>query len=225
VGDRVNACCSADLTSDALWDGRRFRTFNVVDNYHREALEVEVDVNLPAGRAIRTLDGVAASPGYPERLRLDNGPEFVAIALAEWMEGKCVQLEFIPPGRPMQRGFIERFNGSYRGGALDLYVFRNLTEFREHTERWLHDYNEEVPNASRNGLTPIEYRQFHTQKPPIMRGPDQGRSTHGSKRAARPGAALLNLSLTANQSGQSTKREFFRKFRPKNDSDSGAPLE
>jgi putative transposase len=161
VGERVNACWSADFMSDALWDGRRFRTFNVVDDYNREALAVEIDLNLPAGRVIRTLDRIAAWRGYPERLRLDNGPEFVAIALAEWAEAKGVELEFIQPGRPMQNGFIERFNGSYRKGVLDLYVFRNLTEVREHTERWLHDYNEEIPHNALDGLTPVEYRQFH----------------------------------------------------------------
>lgn len=162
AGERVNACWSADFMSDALWDGRRFRTFNVVDDYNREALAIEIDLNLPAGRVIRTLDRIAAWRGYPERLRLDNGPEFVAIALAEWAEAKGVQLEFIQPGRPMQNGFIERFNGSYRKGVLDLYVFRNLTEVREHTERWLHDYNEEIPHNALDGLTPVEYRQFHS---------------------------------------------------------------
>jgi len=160
-GCRVNACWSADFMSDALWDGHRFRTFNVVDNYNREALAVENDPNLPAGRVIRTLDRIAAWRGYPERLWLDNGPEFVAIALAEWAEAKGVQLEFIQPGRPMQNGFIESFNGSYRKGVLDMYVVRHLTEFREHTERWLHDYNEEIPHNALDGLAPVEYRQFH----------------------------------------------------------------
>jgi len=161
VGARVNACWPADFMLDPPWDGRRFRTFNVVDDYNREALAVEIDLNLPAGRAIRTLDRIAAWRGYPERLRLDNGPEFVAIALAEWAEAKGVRLEFIQPGRPMQIGFIERFNGSYRKGVLDMYVFRNLTEVREHTERWLHQHNKEIPHTSLNGLTPVEYRQFH----------------------------------------------------------------
>lgn len=148
--------------SDALWDGRRFRTFNVVDDYNREALAIEVDLNLPASRVIRTLGRIAAWRGYPERLRLDNGPEFVAIALAEWADAKGVKLEFIQPGRPMQNGFIERFNGSYRKGVLDLYVFRNLNEVREHTERWLNDYNEEIPHNALDGLTPVEYRQLHS---------------------------------------------------------------
>lgn len=161
AGDRINAGWSADFMSDALWDGRRFRTFNVVDDFNREGLAVEIDLNLPATRVIRVLDRIAAWRGYPAKLRLDNGPEFIASALAEWAEAKGVELEFIEPGRPMQNGFIERFNGSYRRGVLDMYVFRNLTEVREHTERWLADYNEQIPHDALNDLTPVEYRMIH----------------------------------------------------------------
>jgi putative transposase len=85
-----------------------------------------------------------ASPpgrGYPTKLRLDNGPEFIALALAEWAERKSITLDFIEPDRPMQNGFIERFNGSFRRGVLDMHVFRNLTEVREQAERWVADYN------------------------------------------------------------------------------------
>ena len=147
--------------SDALWDGRRFRTFNVIDDFTRECLTIEIDLNLPAARVIRALDRIAAWRGYPAKVRLDNGPEFIAVALAEWAEAHTVQLDFIQPGRPMQNGFIERFNGSYRRGVLDLYVFRNLTEVREHTERWMADYNEQIPHDALNDLTPVEYRLHH----------------------------------------------------------------
>lgn len=121
---------------------RRFRTFNVVDDFNREALAVEIDLNLPAPRVIRLLERIAAWRGYPQQLRLDNGPEFVSVAIADWAEQRGVELSFIQPGRPMQNGSIERFNGSYRRGVLDLYIFRTLTEVRERTERWLRDYNE-----------------------------------------------------------------------------------
>ncbi len=85
-GEQVNACWSADFMSDALWDGRRFRTFNVVDDFNRECLAVEVDMNIPAQRVIRVLDRIAAWRGYPAKLRLDNGPEFIATAMADWAE-------------------------------------------------------------------------------------------------------------------------------------------
>lgn len=161
VGTTVNSCWSADFMSDSLWDGRRFRTFNVIDDFNREGLAIEVDLNLPAARVIRVLERIAAWRGYPTKLRLDNGPEFIATALAEWAEAKGVELAFIEPGRPMQNGFIERFNGSYRRGVLDLYVFRTLSEVREHTERWLADYNEQIPHDALNDLTPVEYRLHH----------------------------------------------------------------
>jgi putative transposase len=159
AGDHINGSWSIDFMSDALWDGRRFRTFNVIDDFTREALAVEIDLNLPASRVIRTLERIAAWRGYPSKLRLDNGPEFVALALAEWAERKGITLDFIEPGRPMQNGFIERFNGSFRRGVLDMHVFRNLTEVREQAETWLTDYNREVPHNSLGGLTPVEFRQ------------------------------------------------------------------
>jgi putative transposase len=159
AGEQINGSWSVDFMSDALWDGRRFRTFNVIDDFSREALAVEVDLNLPATRVIRTLERVAAWRGYPSSLRLDNGPEFVALALAEWAERKGITLDFIEPGRPMQNGFIERFNGSFRRGVLDMHVFRTLNQVREQAEHWLADYNREVPHDSLGGLTPAEFRQ------------------------------------------------------------------
>ncbi|MBZ2548252.1 IS3-like element ISXca2 family transposase, partial [Xanthomonas perforans] len=152
---------SIDFMSDALWDGRRFRTFNVIDDFSREALAIEVDLNLPAARVIRTLERIAAWRGYPNKLRLDNGPEFVALALSEWAERKGIALDFIEPGRPMQNGFIERFNGSYRRGVLDMHLFRTLSEVREQTEHWLADYNQQIPHDSLGGLTPAEFRDQH----------------------------------------------------------------
>jgi putative transposase len=151
--------------SDALWGDRRFRTFNVVDDFNRELLAIEVDFNLPAQRVVRTLDLIAATRGYPLKLRLDNGPEFVSVALADWAEQHGVLLEFIKPGKPMQNGFIERFNRSYREAVLDMFVFQSLSEVREQTEKWLREYNEERPHESLGNMTPREY--LLTQKPEV----------------------------------------------------------
>ena len=137
--------------------GRRFRTFTVLDDFNREALAIEGDLNLPAERVIRVLDRIAAWRGYPEKLRMDNGPEFIAFATADWAEEHAVDLEFIQPDHPMQNGFIERFNRSYREGVLDMYIFQTLNEVRERTEGWLQKYNEERPHDSLNDLTPKEY--------------------------------------------------------------------
>ncbi|CBA15193.1 putative isxcc1 transposase orfb (fragment) protein [Xanthomonas albilineans GPE PC73] len=89
------------------------------------------------------------------------GPEFVALALAEWAERQGIALDFIEPGRPMQNGFIERFDGSYRRGVLDMHIFRTLSEVREQTEHWLADYNQQIPHDSVGGLTPTEFRDQH----------------------------------------------------------------
>lgn len=161
VSPVVNGCWSADFMSDALWCGRKFRTFNVVDDFNREILAIEIDLSLPATRVIRTLDRIAAWRGYPEKLRLDNGPEFVSIAMADWAEENGVDLEFIKPGRPMQNGYIERFNRTYRQGVLDMYVFNTLAEVREITDRWIRDYNEERGHDSLGKLTPKEFRLLH----------------------------------------------------------------
>ncbi|MGQ7122743.1 integrase core domain-containing protein, partial [Escherichia sp. HC-CC4] len=115
--------------------------FNVVDDFNREALSIEIDLNLPAQRVVRVLDKIAANRGYPVMLRMDNGPEFISLALAEWAEKHTVQLEFIQPGKPTQNAFIERFNRTYRTEILDFYLFRTLNEVREITEQWLSEYN------------------------------------------------------------------------------------
>ena len=157
----MNGCWSIDFTGDALWSGRRFRTFNVLDDFNREALAIDVDLNLPAVRVIRTLERTAVWRVYPQQLRMDNDPEFIALATAEWAETHDAHLEFIQPGRPMQNGYVERFNRSYREGVLDMYIFKTLSEVRERTEIWMKQYNEERPHDSLNDLTPKEYLIFH----------------------------------------------------------------
>jgi putative transposase len=165
VSQMMNECWSADFMSDALWDGRRYRTFNVVDDFNREALLIEVDFNLPAPRVVRELDRIAAYRGYPLKLRLDNGPELISLALAEWAEEHGVILEFIKPGKPMQNGFIERFNRTYRQAVLDMYVFTTLDEVREQTEKWLNEYNDDRPHDALGDLSPREF--LLTQNPEV----------------------------------------------------------
>jgi len=143
--------------SDALWCGRRFRTFNLIDDYNREALTIDVDRSLPAGRVVRALDRAAAWRGYPKKLRVDNGPELTSVRLADWADDNDVKLEFTEPGRPMQNGFVERFNRTYRTEVLDLYIFKKLKEVQEITDNWVIEYNEERPHESLGNLTPKEY--------------------------------------------------------------------
>ena len=168
VPDSANQCWSIDFMSDALWCGRKFRTFNVVDDYNREALAIEIDLNLPAQRIIRVLDRVAAWRGYPVRLRMDNGPELTSVKLAEWAETHEVKLDFIQPGKPTQNSFVERFNRTYREELLDMYVFSRLSEVRDLTEKWLKEYNEERPHESLDNMTPVEYLESKQPETSIL---------------------------------------------------------
>lgn len=156
--EALNQSWSIDFMHDALVCGRRFRTFNVVDDFNREALAIEIDLNIPAQRVVRVLDRIVANRGYPLKLRMDNVPELVSLTLAQWAEEHRVMLEFIKPGKPTQNAFIERFNRTYRTEILDFYLFRTLNEAREITSRWLMEYNSERPHESLNNLTPEEYR-------------------------------------------------------------------
>lgn len=157
VPEGINQCWSMDFMHDALICGRRFRTFNIVDDFNREALSIEIDLNLPAARVIRTLERVVAWRGLPSSIRVDNGPEFISIALAEWAEENEVLLDFIEPGKPTQNAYVERFNRTYRTEVLDFHLFRTLTEVREITDQWLNDYNGERPHESLGDLSPWAY--------------------------------------------------------------------
>ena len=162
VPPTANVCWSVDFMSDALMCGRRFRTFNVVDDFKREALAIEIDLNLPAPRIIRVLERVALLRGYPDRLRA-YGPEFISLALADRAEENNVMLDFIQPGKPTQNSYIERFNRTYRDELLDPYLFRTLTEVRQMTDSWRIRYNNERPHDSMNDMTPVEYLQVNNQ--------------------------------------------------------------
>ncbi len=159
VPEALNLSWSIDFMSDALMVGRRFRTFNVLDDFNREVLAIEIDLNLPTARVIRVLDRIVEDRGYPRKIRLDNGPEMTSIALADWAEANDVLLDFIERGKPTQNSYIERFNRAYRTEVIDLYLFSRLSEVRDITERWIKKYNEERLHKSLEKLIYVEYRQ------------------------------------------------------------------
>ena len=133
-----------------------------VDDFNREALALEVDLNLPSERVLRTLDRIAEWRGYPKQLRMDNGPEFISVAMTEWSEKHNIYLEFIEPGKPTQNSFVERFNRTFRDEVLNYYIFSSLGELKEIAENWLNQYNTERPHESLNNLTPQEFLSFKT---------------------------------------------------------------
>lgn len=161
---RPNVCWSIDFMSDALFDGSKFRTFNVIDDYNREGLIIAAGTSLPAIRVIQLLDQLAAHRGYPEMLRMDNGPEFVSSTFKNWAEQHNVLIHHIQPGKPAQNGFIERFNRTYREEVLDMNLFSHLQEVREITQKWLVLYNEERPHEALSGMSPISFAQQRMKK-------------------------------------------------------------
>ena len=108
------------------------------------------------------MDNIASSRGYPDVVRLDNGPEFISEALANWAVLHGVKLQFIQPGKPTQNSFIERFNRTFREEVLDFYLFKNLNEVRQISEQWLMQYNEERPPAT--GLSDMVDGEFSHDK-------------------------------------------------------------
>lgn len=154
---RADERYSMDFMRDTLADGRVFRTLNIVDDYTRECLAIEVDTSLPGGRVVRVLERLAAMGRQPQRIVVDNGPEFASKAVDQWAAQRGVSLRFIDPGKPMQNAYIESFNGKFRDECLSQHWFISLEEARWVSEEWRVDYNERRPHRSLQQQTPAEF--------------------------------------------------------------------
>lgn len=150
---------SADFMADALACGRRFRTFNVIDDFNREALHIEVDTSITSVRLIRIFEHLRRERGLPQVLRTDNGPEFLGEAFTQWAKSHGMAIQYIQPGKPNQNAYIERFNRTFREDVLDPHLFLRIDDIREAAHWWMIDYNEQRPHDSLGDLTPCEYGQ------------------------------------------------------------------
>lgn len=154
---RPNERWSMDFVSDYLAGGRRFRTLNIIDTFTRECLAIEVDFSLPSTRVVRVLNKLIWTYRLPESLRVDNGPEFISKALDLWASQHGVKLDFIQPGKPMQNGHVESFNGRFREECLSQNHFPTLARARVDIEAWRVHYNCERPHSSLDARTPKEF--------------------------------------------------------------------
>jgi putative transposase len=148
---------SLDFVMDTLTSGRRFRILTVVDDFTRECLTLVADTSLPAPRVVRELDRIVEIRGWPRMIVSDNGTEFTSNTILTWQQEHDVEWHYIAPGKPMQNGFVESFNGRLRDECLNEHLFANLNEARQIIEAWRDDYNTNRPHTSLNGLTPTEF--------------------------------------------------------------------
>lgn len=146
-----------DFMSDALSDGRKIRTLNIIDHYNRESLGIKVAFNLPSRVVIEYLEQRIELYGKPQRIRTDNGPEFRSKLFQKWLEINDISWSRIQKGKPQQNAIIERFNKTYREDILDAYIFQSISKAQELTDHWLNEYNYERPHQSLNYETPVNY--------------------------------------------------------------------
>ncbi|WP_419784270.1 IS3 family transposase [Maridesulfovibrio sp.] len=154
--ESANQVWSMDFMHDQLEDGRSFRLLNVIDDFNREGLSIEVDLSLPADRVVRTLNQIIEWRGKPEAIRCDNGPEYISNRLLLWAEKEKIRLEYIQPGNPQQNAYVERFNRTVRYDWLSHYMFESIQEVQDYATKWLWTYNNERPNMGIGGITPMQ---------------------------------------------------------------------
>ncbi|MEP4258361.1 MAG: IS3 family transposase [Rhizobiaceae bacterium] len=155
--DRANERWSLDFVSDAFTDGRRFRVLAVVDDFSRECLGLVVDTSLSGLRMTRELDDIITRRGQPHTIVSDNGTEMTSMAVLKWCQETGVEWHYIAPGKPMQNGFIESFNGSFRDECLNETLFSSLPQARQQINEWKEDYNTQRPHSSLGNITPNEF--------------------------------------------------------------------
>ncbi len=150
----VNQVWSMDFMSDSLADGRSLRTFNVIDDYNREGLAIDVDLSMPSARVIRSLEQVIEWRGKPATIRCDNGPEYISNELIIWANQHQITILYIQPGKPTQNAYVERFNRTARHEWLDLHMFESVEQAQNLATDWLWIYNNERPNMAIGGVPP-----------------------------------------------------------------------
>lgn len=158
IPDQANHTWSMDFMSDSTSGGVSIRTLNIIDDYNRKVLHIDIARSIPAYRVIEQLSLLIHEYGKPQRIRVDNGPEFTSTTFVDWCNKQKIMIHYIQPGKPMQNGFIERFNRSYRTEVLDAHLFHSLADAKKVTSQWIDYYNNQRPHDSLKGVPPSKYQ-------------------------------------------------------------------
>jgi putative transposase len=189
---RPNQEWALDFVSDALSNGRALRALTMVDSYTRECPAIEVDTGISSRQVTRALDQVIRERGAPSSLRCDNGPEFTSRHFLAWCAEKKIELVHIQPGRPMQNGHVESFNGRLRDECLNANWFVNLADARARIERWRQEYNADRPHSSLDYRTPEEFAKACSELTSGMAAiPPDRPSASGNRTAVLAGKGAL----------------------------------
>ena len=170
---RPNAIWVLDFVSDTLDSGRRFRVFNVEDQFTRRGLAVEIDTSLPGRRIVRVLERLVAFWGRPAMIVSDNGTELTCNAMLRWTSENGIAWHYIAPGKPMQNGICESFNGRMRDEFLNETLFVDLDHARSALGRWVIDFNERRPHSALGYQTPAAFAAKLAATDDRLRNPDQ----------------------------------------------------
>ena len=166
VATKPNQCWSLDFLHDILLNCRKFRVLDIIDDFTRINLQLDIDFSFPSPQVTRILDEIAqACGGYPDVLRVDQGPELTALAMLQWAAEHNVRLQFSDQGKPTQNAHIESLNGRVRDEFLNLYCFRNVPGARDAAHVWCQGYNHVRPHGALNGMTPIKFAKAFNRRP------------------------------------------------------------
>ncbi len=168
----LNEVWSMDFMSDSLSDGRTFRVLNIIDDCNRACLQNKGSISYPSLGVIRILTQLGEEVGFPKYIRTDNGPEFISKDYKEWCEQNNIIRVYSEPGKPMQNGYVERFNRTFREDILDAYLFSSISQFNVLAEKWKDDYNTTHPHQSLGNKSPQEYAQ--RSHPSVGLAPQRG---------------------------------------------------
>ena len=153
---QCNQVWSMDFMHGRLKNGKAVRLFNVIDDYNREGLAIDIEHSHPSKSVIRSLENIIEYRGMPKAIRCDNGPEYISSSLVTWAENNSIELLYIQPGNPQQNAYVERYNRTVRYDWLNQYEFESLTDIQDFSTKWLWHYNNERPNMALGGFTPIQ---------------------------------------------------------------------